>query len=101
LSIAVEGAGFTVQLESPLDNLVGFEHAPRNKQQEQAGAGYGGKAPRRRYAVQGEPGGAVPARQIRAGLFRRGGCVASKCDWSHRNGNWNARWPALRRHWHG
>ncbi len=36
LSIAVEGAGFTVQLESPLDNLVGFEHAPRNKQQEQA-----------------------------------------------------------------
>lgn len=36
LSIAVEGRGFSAQLESPLDNLVGFEHAPRDKREEQA-----------------------------------------------------------------
>src|SRR5258706_3942509 len=29
LDIAVEGSSLTVQLQSPLDNLLGFERAPR------------------------------------------------------------------------
>jgi hypothetical protein len=36
LALAVEGAGFTLDLESPLDNLIGFEHAPRSDAQRQA-----------------------------------------------------------------
>jgi hypothetical protein len=30
LDVAVDGRNLTLQFESPLDNLVGFEHAPRN-----------------------------------------------------------------------
>jgi hypothetical protein len=30
LDVAVEAGGLTVQMESPLDNLLGFERAPRN-----------------------------------------------------------------------
>lgn len=36
LDIAVEGKGFTVALESPLDNFLGFEHAPRDAAQEKS-----------------------------------------------------------------
>lgn len=35
LSLAVEGEGFSLDLESPLDNLLGFEHAPRTERQRQ------------------------------------------------------------------
>ncbi|MDR3054739.1 MAG: DUF2796 domain-containing protein [Zoogloeaceae bacterium] len=31
LDVAVDGAVLSLQLESPLDNLLGFEHEPRNK----------------------------------------------------------------------
>lgn len=31
LDVAVDGAVLSLQLESPLDNLLGFEHAPRDK----------------------------------------------------------------------
>ena len=31
LDVAVEGSILSLQLESPLDNLLGFEHAPGNK----------------------------------------------------------------------
>lgn len=30
LDIAIEAGKISVQMESPLDNLIGFEHAPRN-----------------------------------------------------------------------
>ena len=30
LDIAIEAGRITLQMESPLDNLIGFEHAPRN-----------------------------------------------------------------------
>lgn len=33
LSVAVDGGQVQIQLESPLDSLLGFEHAPRNAQQ--------------------------------------------------------------------
>jgi hypothetical protein len=36
LDIAVEGKGFTVAMESPLDNFLGFEHAPRDAGQEKS-----------------------------------------------------------------
>jgi hypothetical protein len=36
LDVAVEGKGYTVALESPLDNLLGFEHAPRDATQEES-----------------------------------------------------------------
>ena len=36
LSIGIEAATLTVQLEAPLDSLVGFEHAPRTAAQKQA-----------------------------------------------------------------
>lgn len=36
LGIAVEGDGFTVHLESPLANIVGFEHAPRKPREREA-----------------------------------------------------------------
>ena len=35
LEIAVEGKQLTLRFESPLDNLTGFEHAPRNEQERQ------------------------------------------------------------------
>lgn len=35
LDIAVETTRITVQLDSPLDNLLGFEHAPRNAAERQ------------------------------------------------------------------
>jgi hypothetical protein len=36
LDIAVEKQGFSIEMESPLDSLVGFEHATRGEAQEQA-----------------------------------------------------------------
>jgi hypothetical protein len=36
LQVAVEGAALTLRLVTPLDNLVGFEHAPRTEQQKKA-----------------------------------------------------------------
>ena len=39
LEVAVEGARISVRFESPMDNLVGFEHAPRTAAQRDALAG--------------------------------------------------------------
>lgn len=36
LELAVEGEGFTLHLETPLEVLLGFEHAPRNAAERQA-----------------------------------------------------------------
>jgi Protein of unknown function (DUF2796) len=36
LDVAVEGKGYTVDLDSPLDNFLGFEHAPRDERENQA-----------------------------------------------------------------
>lgn len=36
MDVAVDGKGFSVQLEMPLDSLVGFERAPRNAREQQA-----------------------------------------------------------------
>lgn len=36
MEIAVEGVGFSVQLETPLHDLVGFEHAPRTDKERAA-----------------------------------------------------------------
>jgi hypothetical protein len=36
LDVALDGRNLMLQLESPLDNLVGFEHAPRNDTQRTA-----------------------------------------------------------------
>ncbi len=36
LSVAVDGSQVQIQLESPLDGLLGFEHAPRNARQREA-----------------------------------------------------------------
>ncbi len=36
LSVAVDGGQVQIQLESPLDGLLGFEHAPRNARQREA-----------------------------------------------------------------
>ena len=36
LDVAIDGATLEVSLESPLDNLLGFEHAPRNEKQRSA-----------------------------------------------------------------
>lgn len=36
LDVAVEGNRLHIALQSPLDNLVGFEHAPRNERQRAA-----------------------------------------------------------------
>ena len=36
LHVAVEGDRLTLEFASPLDNLVGFEHAPRNDKQKAA-----------------------------------------------------------------
>lgn len=36
LDVAVEGGVLTLALESPLDNLAGFEHAPKNDKQRAA-----------------------------------------------------------------
>lgn len=36
LNVVLDGRTLVVQLESPLDNLVGFEHAPRNDRQRAA-----------------------------------------------------------------
>ena len=36
LNVALDGKKLVVQLESPLDNFVGFEHAPRNDKQRAA-----------------------------------------------------------------
>ena len=36
LNLAIEGNQVTLQLEAPLDSLVGFEHAPRTAEQKQA-----------------------------------------------------------------
>jgi hypothetical protein len=36
LQIAVEGPTLTLRLRTPLENLVGFEHAPRTEQQKKA-----------------------------------------------------------------
>jgi hypothetical protein len=38
VGIAVQGGTLTVQLEAPLDSLVGFEHRPRTSAQRQAAA---------------------------------------------------------------
>jgi Protein of unknown function (DUF2796) len=38
LNVAVEGQRLTLELQSPLDNLVGFERAPRNAAERQAAA---------------------------------------------------------------
>ncbi|HRH81419.1 MAG TPA: DUF2796 domain-containing protein [Thiobacillaceae bacterium] len=39
LEVAVDGPTLTIRLESPLDNLLGFEHAPRTEKQKQAAQG--------------------------------------------------------------
>lgn len=36
LNVAIETNSVSLQMEAPLDSLVGFEHAPRNSAQEQA-----------------------------------------------------------------
>lgn len=36
MDVAVDGKGFSVALEMPLDSLVGFERAPRNAREQQA-----------------------------------------------------------------
>ena len=36
LKVAVEASSISLQMEAPLDSLVGFEHAPRNSAQSQA-----------------------------------------------------------------
>ncbi|MGB7989107.1 MAG: DUF2796 domain-containing protein [Candidatus Methylophosphatis roskildensis] len=33
MELALDGGKLSIRLESPLDNLVGFEHAPRNEKQ--------------------------------------------------------------------
>ena len=38
LDIAIEAGKISVQMESPLDNLIGFEHAPRNDAERQRAA---------------------------------------------------------------
>jgi len=38
LDVAVQGTTLSVQLEAPLDSLVGFEHRPRTEAQRQAAA---------------------------------------------------------------
>jgi hypothetical protein len=35
LDVAVESRKITLQIETPLDNLIGFEHAPRNPAEQQ------------------------------------------------------------------
>ncbi|MBM3344989.1 MAG: DUF2796 domain-containing protein [Betaproteobacteria bacterium] len=41
LQIAVQGQALTVQLASPLENLIGFEHAPRTDKQKAAAQALG------------------------------------------------------------
>jgi hypothetical protein len=36
LEVALDGGKLSISLDSPLDNLVGFEHAPRNEKQRAA-----------------------------------------------------------------
>lgn len=36
LQVALDGAHLHIELDSPLDNLVGFEHAPRNAREREA-----------------------------------------------------------------
>lgn len=36
LTVAIDGPTVTLEFDSPLDNLVGFEHAPRTDKQKQA-----------------------------------------------------------------
>jgi len=36
LQVAIDGGTLTLSLESPLDNLLGFEHLPKNEQQRAA-----------------------------------------------------------------
>ena len=36
LDVVIDGASLVISLESPLDNLLGFEHAPRNEKQRSA-----------------------------------------------------------------
>ena len=36
LEVAIDGGTLTLQFETPLANLLGFEHAPRNEKQKQA-----------------------------------------------------------------
>lgn len=36
LTVAIDGGAVEIELHSPLDNLVGFEHAPRNERQRRA-----------------------------------------------------------------
>lgn len=36
VSIAIEGSSVELEFESPLENLVGFEHAPRNDRERRA-----------------------------------------------------------------
>lgn len=36
MQVVVEGTHIDIDLQSPMDSLVGFEHAPRNEQQRQA-----------------------------------------------------------------
>jgi hypothetical protein len=36
LSVAIDGDQLLLDFDSPMENLVGFEHAPRNEQQKQA-----------------------------------------------------------------
>ena len=36
LQVAVDGNTLTLNLESPLDNVLGFEHAPRSEKQKAA-----------------------------------------------------------------
>ena len=36
LTVAIDGQAVTLDFDSPLDNLVGFEHAPRTDKQKQA-----------------------------------------------------------------
>lgn len=36
LTVAIDGQTVTLEVDSPLDNLVGFEHAPRTDKQKQA-----------------------------------------------------------------
>ena len=38
LDVAIEGSRLTVELDAPLDSLLGFEHSPRTAAQRQAGA---------------------------------------------------------------
>lgn len=82
LMVAVEGDGLTIRLESPLDNLLGFERAPRNDKERAAAEALLGRLERGEglFALTQAAGCSLATSKVEAPVLQGGKATGGHAD---------------------